>query len=213
MNTLQPNQKIEVIVGKKDFRVSYKTRIEEVSADSMMLAMPMSKGFPIILPAGEQFQGKVIADGNVYQFDCRYLDKRFTPLPVWITSLPFNLVKIQQRNHVRVDVSLKVHLQLQQNDQEDVVEFNTVTKDLSGGGALIVTKIPIPLGKMVSLTLSIPEFDTIVVSGEVIRREQPKPDQQLYWLGVKFTDITEKQRNAIIKYVFKVQLQHRKKGL
>lgn len=179
----------------------------------MMLAMPMSKGFPIILPVGEQFQGKLFTEGTVYQFDCRYMDKRYTPLPIWITSLPYNIVKIQQRNHVRVDASLKVLLQLQGNEQENIVELNTVTKDLSGGGALVVTKVPIPLGKIVSLTLTIPDFGDISVSGEVIRREQPKPDQLLYWLGIKFIDITEKQRNAIIKYVFKVQLLHRKKGL
>lgn len=179
----------------------------------MMLAMPMSKGFPIILPVGEEFQGKLIQEGTVYQFNCRYMDKRYTPLPVWITSLPYNIVKIQQRNHVRVDVSLKVLLQLQDGEQEDTIELNTVSKDLSGGGMLVVTKLPIPLGKAVSVNLAIPDFGDIALLGEVVRRDQPKPDQLLYWIGIKFTEITERQRNAIIRYVFKVQLQHRKKGL
>lgn len=180
-------------------------------ADSLVLAMPMDKGFPIILPVGEYFQGKFVKDGAAYQFDCRYLDKRFTPLPVWITSLPINFEKIQMRNHVRVEVGIRVTMQIP--DQEEAVVINTVTKDLSGGGALIVSKVPIPVGKQVFLTLILPEFGEVSMSGDVIRREQPKPDQQLYWLGIKFTDITEKQRNTIIKYVFKVQIQHRKKGL
>jgi len=177
----------------------------------LTLAMPMSKGHPVIPPTGELFKGKIVSEGIAYQFDSCYLDKRHSPLPVWITSLPFNIDKIQQRNHVRVDISLKAILTYNEQTEENI-EIVTTTKDLSGGGALVVTKAPLPLGKEVSLVIAIPECGDMALVGDIIRVDQPKPDQPIYWIGVKFKNISAKEQNSIIKYVFKVQLERRKKG-
>lgn len=175
--------------------------------------MPMNKGIPVILPSGERFKAKFVAEGSVYQFDCIYIDKSHTPLPVWLTSLPTNMISIQQRDYVRIDVALNIHLQLPPDSENgSKLEMSTITKDVSGGGTLIVSKEPIPLGRQVFVSLDIPEFGTLSVTGEVVRLDQPQTDQKVFWVGIKFLNITEKQRNAIIKYVFKVQLERRKKG-
>ena len=214
LQLLKPNQKVEVIINKNKVSDSYKTRVEEINPDGMVLAMPTSKGFPIILPSGELFVGKFIIDGCVYRFDAKYLDKRHNPIPVWLTTLPINLTKIQQRHYVRIETAIQVLVKFCQTDQPDSeVELNALTKDVSGGGVLLITKQPIPLAKQVLVTIALPDSnEKMVLSGQVIRSEQPKPEQHLYRVGVKFTNISEKQRSSIIRYVFKTQLERRNKG-
>jgi c-di-GMP-binding flagellar brake protein YcgR len=220
MNELQlfkPNLNIDIVIGKKGHKETYKSRIEEITPSGLVLAMPMRKGYPIILPSGEVFQGKFITDETAYLFDSQYIAKRQTPLPVWITSLPYNITKIQQRNFVRLDTAVSVTLKVVHettNDQPPTVaDLKTLTKDISGGGALIVTKTPFDLGTKVEVSLDIPEGGIVSTTGEVIRVEQPATDQKVYRIAVKFTDITEKQRNQIIKYIFRIQLERRRKGL
>ena len=86
------------------------TRVEDIRADGLILAMPMRKSVPVFLPEGELFEGKVIKDGVLYAFQARLLARALTPLPVWRISEPENIKKIQLRSFVRLDVGLKVML-------------------------------------------------------------------------------------------------------
>lgn len=211
-----PNQIIEITRGTKQAPEHYKSRIEDVNGDTMLLAMPMSKGYPIISANGEVFLAKIITDGNVYQFKCRYIDKKHIPIPVWVVSLPYDIKKVQLRDFVRIDASLETTLQVlaeeETSNQEATDEIHTVTKDISGGGVLVVSKEPIPLGKKVFVSIHIPEFGLLETYGQVIRLSQPAMDQELYWIGIKFSSITERQRSGIVQFVFKKQLERRKKG-
>ncbi|MCX7779289.1 MAG: PilZ domain-containing protein [Negativicutes bacterium] len=218
LKLLKPNQKLEIMIARNGFVETYKSRVEEIAATGMVLAMPMRQGYPIILSSGELFQGKFILDGTAYQFDCRYLEKKQRPLPVWLTSLPMNISKIQQRNFVRIDAVLDATLLIPEDtdaraaSDNDSVQIKTITKDISGGGALVILKHPLPPGRLLSLSLTIPDAGVISAKSEVVRSEQPKSDQEVYWVALKFLDISEKQRSLIIKHIFKLQLERRKKG-
>lgn len=198
----------------------YGSRIEEIAADEMVIAMPMSKGYPVMLAQGQSFTGQLIIDGIVYQFISKLLRKKIHPIPVWVVSLPDELKKVQLRSFVRtsamIPVQFKLILPLASNDpgiSADNPTFSVQTKDISGGGLQLVTRQPFEIGAKGQLIIDIPEGGIIMAIGEVVRVEQPQQENPVFWVGIKFTEVQERDRSKLIKYIFKKQLEQRQKGV
>ncbi|XEQ92781.1 Flagellar brake protein YcgR [Sporomusa carbonis] len=180
----------------------------------MVIAMPMSKGIPVILQRGEVFFGRVVTDGVPFEFTSTLLGKQLQPLPVWTIAIPYNIKKIQQRAFVRIDTMLPVKIAEIVDDKviEDQI-VTAVTKDISGGGAQIAVNRPWQIGTKLMVTVTYPEIGPITVKSEVVRVQQPQPDRMIFWVGVKYLGISEKDRSNIIKFIFRKQLEQRRKGL
>lgn len=215
------NQRLEVwFSDKPDER--YGTRIEEINSDSFVIAMPMSKGYPVMIPRDSNFSGKLIIEGLVYQFTCTLLSKRIHPLPIWVISLPFDIQKIQLRSFVRVAASLAIQLKVISSEANNPASaivvseqpvYSLFTRDISGGGVQVVSKQLLKAKAKVEIVLDMPANETIMAIGEIVRTHQPQPDIPVYWVSIKFTDIQEKDRSKIIRYIFKKQLEQRQKGV
>ncbi|XER13529.1 Flagellar brake protein YcgR [Sporomusa aerivorans] len=180
----------------------------------MTIAMPMSKGYPVLLPRGEVFFGRTVINMMAYEFTTKLLAKQVNPLPIWVIAAPYNIKKIQQRSFVRIDLALPVQIRETADDQTgDQAVIDAVTKDISGGGVQIVTTRQWEIGDKLLVTVNYPEIGVLTLNSEVVRVQQPQPDRVLFWVGVKFLDINEKDRGNIIKLIFKKQLELRRKGL
>lgn len=201
------------MLSKTPGNQQFKSRIEEINSDNIVCAMPMIKGRPLIIQAGIKIYVKAIIDNSVYLFSSKILDKKISPLPVWVIEVPSNVERIQQRSFVRIDVALPSEVSLVGNDEtDDKIVFETITKDISGGGARLILNQSIEDGTKLSMTIKLPD-ENILVNGEVIRSEKPDADRNLFWVGVKFTDINEPARNKLIKFIFKKQLEQRQRGV
>lgn len=207
------NQRLEIMLHNQKKVEHYPSRIEELTPQYMAVAMPMSKGHPIILNAGEIFHGKTTAGGAVYQFTSVFKEKKLKPLPLWVVSLPYDIRKIQQRAFVRIAIAIPLELQIIDEQEEQQEPYYVSTKDLSGGGLRIICQQPLPIGTKVLVKIQLPEMGEVQTNGEVSRNEQPQADRQLFWIGIKFLDIKEFSREKIIKFIFKKQLEQRQKGV
>ncbi len=187
------------------------SRVEEIGKDYCLIAMPMAKSVPIILLQGTRFNGRVVVDGMVWQFTSEFLDKRIHPIPVWVISRPFDIKKIQLRAFVRIDTVLPVELQVLSEDGSQPV-FAASTSDISGGGLRAVSKQQLQVGTNLKVSLDLPGTGVVQGAG-VIVREELLPDRVLYAAGIKFTELAEKDRDKIIKYIFRKQLERRQKGV
>lgn len=200
--------------GRDGFAEQYHSRIEDITADNMSIAMPMSKGYPVMLQRGEVFFGRTVINTMAFEFTSSLLARQISPLPIWIIAAPYNIKKIQQRAFVRIDLSLPVHIKQIVDDQ--VVEepiIDAVTKDISGGGVQIATTNQWQTGTKLMVTIDYPDIGSLTLKSEVVRVQQPQPDRVLFWIGIKFLEICEKDRSNIIKLIFKKQLEQRRKGL
>ena len=220
VNILKINQKIEIWLENKP-EEHYSSRIEEIHPDQLSIAMPMSKGTPVLMPRGSNIWGKVIVNEAVYCFVSTVIDRKVQPLPIWILSMPTEVKKVQLRAFVRVVARLAVRIKpfppqesLEQNCTPFIEqpEFQCVTKDISGGGIQIVSQIPFSTGTAVAINLALPDSSVIAAIGEVVRIQQLETDKHTFWIAIKFTDIIEKERSKLIKYIFKIQLERRQKG-
>ncbi len=209
------NQRIEIIVpGRDGLAEQYRSRIEDVTTENMTIAMPMSKGLPVLMRRGEIFFGRTVINSLAFEFTSVLLAKQINPLPIWIVAVPYNIKKIQQRAFVRLDVALPVQIAKMEDGQViDEPVINAVTKDISGGGIQIATTNEWKIGTNLLVTVNYPDIGPITLNGEVVRVQQPQPDRVLFWVGIKFLEIGERDRGNIIKFIFKKQLEQRRKGL
>ncbi len=192
----------------------YPSRIEEVSDGKLAIAMPMSKGFPVMLENGREFYAKVFDDSGIYSFHSALLNKRISPLPVWIVSIPGDMKKIQQRAFVRLDISLPVTLEYpDDNDPEQTITLDAATKDVGGGGLQLITTQPLTVGMRFQVGIELPEGEMIQAQGEVVRCFKPQEDRKLFWSAVKFVEINENYRDKVIRFIFRKQLEQRQKGM
>lgn len=212
-NIFKINQRLQIeIVGDIETGL-YHSRIEDISTEKMVIAMPMSKGYPVNVSRGSQLFGKIITNGAVYRFKSVVIDKRMHPLPVWIVSPPSDIKKVQQRAFVRIEIMLPLRLEFIDTEEQENDALNVITKDISGGGLRIVSKQPFKLNRRLKLHIELLEMGMVDAIGEIVRIEHPQPENPVYWVGIKFIHITEAHRSKIIKFIFKKQLEYRQKGL
>ncbi|MGM0381219.1 MAG: PilZ domain-containing protein, partial [bacterium] len=84
--------------------------------------------------------------------------------------------------------------------------------DISGGGVRFKTAIPVPASQRVHLELELSLIDKKIdfVPGKVIRQDKDEVTGK-YFLGIEFTGITIEDRNDIIQYVYRQQIEMDKK--
>lgn len=215
-NIFKINQRLLIALSNKPDSIQYHSRIEDITDTHMIIAMPMSKGYPVLLWTDSCFYGRALADDAVYAFTSTFINKSITPFPIWVVSLPRDVRRIQQRDFVRFNVVLPVEMTIlpdegSSEETEPMTELVS-TKDISGGGIQLIVKEPLPHGTRLQLSFELPEFGSIQVAGKVVRVDQSPADRQVYWLGVRFVDVHDSVSNKIIKFIFKKQLEQRQKG-
>lgn len=211
---LRVTQKLEVIetdpeTAEQDI---YFSRIEDVGKETIMITPPFRKGFYLPPRPGRKVAARVVAEKVPYFFETSLI--RYVPeqLPMWELVKPTSFRKMQLRENVRLDISLKATLApLDELDESKFIK--TVTKDISAGGAMIVLAKAIPIGEnfIVSIVIS-PEW-TLTARGEVVRLIPPHPPQEKYFAGIKFKDkeIDDKLQKRIIQFIFFKQAEKRQK--
>lgn len=135
-----------------------------------------------------------------------------------------DIIKIQERNFFRLPIALEVE---KEYNAEQV--YNTgnevhgetkkeicITGDISGGGLKLFSNIKHENNDKIRLRFLIEDMEIIAI-GEVIRVSESKSrdykHKYKYEIGVKFVDINDHQRDAIVKHMFEQERELRKKRI
>jgi len=205
------NNRLEIIVGSGKNARRFHSRIEGLTEEHLLVAMPMEKSVPVILLPGTAIRGRIVANNISWEFTSILYDKRIAPLPIWVIKMPGELTKIQLRDFVRIPANVPAQIRIITDGQEAMtVAVNT--KDISGGGVQFISKERLPVGTKLKVSMDLGISGIPVATAEVIRVETP-PGLNIYWIAAKFTDIIERNREIIIKYIFKKQTERRQKEL
>lgn len=202
------NQRFDIMLLRDPRSERFPSRVEAIGEDRMEFAMPISKGVPILLCPGDAFCGRVVVDGTVWMFTSTFLDKRFLPVAVWIATPPADFERVQLRSFVRLDTALAATLDVVGSSRPPL---RAITKNIGGGGAKLVVKQPLDKGALVELAVELPDNGSLRSRGEVVRVEHDEKGN-FYAVAVKFVEIPERERDKIIKYIFRRQLARRQSG-
>jgi len=217
---LKINGRIEVIDYDSD--VNYKSNIQDITEDGILITIPMKEGKYLPLNKSERVSIIYYEEKEVYQFEVDVLGRTIDVIPVILLSKPQNVRLIQRRNYVRVLIlkvikCLNIDRELLAKDVSRIVgttsshKFKEATLlDLSGGGMRIKTELKLQLNDGLIISLPLIE-EEITIKAKVVRCDEQQDNLRAY--GLKFLDLEEKDRDKIIKYIFHIMREQRKKGL
>lgn len=197
-------------MAEGDYAGKYRTRIDEVGEKLISVAVPYRDHEIIPLREGTVVEITFWDEVSAYSFDAKIIQRIAMPVPVFILQLPDTVRKVQRRNFVRVPAFYPITYRIV--TREGLSEPKTAQMlDLSGGGMRFRTKEQIENKSLLYLHLRLPTGE-IQTPAHASRVEQTE-DGKAYSISVEFNEISERERDRIIRCVFDLQRVMRKKGL
>ena len=192
------------------------SRVEDISGDRLMVAMPVNeKGVPILPLPGENMVCRIAGTGCYYKFNAVYLDKGKAPIPVWFVRKPEFVEKVQNREFVRISVDYPVILRpLDENGAMGGMIF-TKAVDISGGGLAVMNETMVQLGSKAVLEMdNIPGVGMLRITGKVVRCVKvAAAGDNVFHVGFQFLDLSRQHQNRLVKFIFDIQRQSLAKGI
>lgn len=213
------NQKVSLRVLDGAWKGLYSTYVEGMDQQTFTVAHPMFGGANVPLHVGEELEVEYIDGGERLHFPTKVLGHFTQVVPILSLAMPApgSIRRYQQRDFVRLDANLPLQYAVRSNEpaaegQEAEKRFQRGrTMDISGGGAQIVVAEVLPVGTRLELVLQLPDGE-LRLEAEVVRLAQP-PAPREAWLGVRFVNLDERERQRIVRFIFSEQRSRRQKGL
>jgi c-di-GMP-binding flagellar brake protein YcgR len=212
---LKINSKIEVVLKDGD----YKCSIQDVTTDHFAITIPMRDRMYYPLDRGAIVSMLYYCGKVLYTFECEVIGRKVDRIPIIILGLPQNTRVIQRRNFVRVPVIsdiefFKIDKTFKDKSLEDLEKFKServksITLDISGGGMRIMSRVVLKYGDILKVSLPL-MTESFMVKSEIVRIESNEDNSNIY--GLCFFDLDEKLRDKIIKCIFEIMREQRKKG-
>jgi c-di-GMP-binding flagellar brake protein YcgR len=200
---LRLNQKIEV--RKDPDPVFFKSSIQELEDGTLSVTIPVRAGQRLMLHPGDRVRVQFVVDDASYYFDTAMLArKRSNQVVLFVLARPSVLARVQRRDFVRFPVALNVAFRLLAQTDAAPASYKGKTVDLSAGGVQIASSISPSPGDKVQLTLLLEDENLT----ELHERGEVAWSYWDDWLkmarfGVRFTDISEAERERLIAYIFR----------
>lgn len=197
----------------------YPTRVEGYRGPDIVLALPIVQGMLLSLKPGTRVRAAYQDDTATYHFDSVVSSLEEKPLPLLIVSGPVEIKRIQRRRYVRFEVALPVRFGIVGGPEESAAGTLPIhrgtTRDISGGGILLVTGIRLDPGTELYVELELPGQEKVGAYGQAMRiyRTVENGPRTEHWIGVAFRCIAERERNRIVNFIFEQQRILRQRGL
>ncbi|WP_019851134.1 flagellar brake protein [Desulfitobacterium sp. PCE1] len=201
---------IELHVPESDYQGNYKTHIDEVGKTRISVYAPHQQGMIIPLQEGTLVEVTFWDEVASYSFNSSILQRIAVPIPVFVLKMPESIKRVQRRNYVRIPAFFPITYQVVEKEGLGDIQKGSML-DLSGGGMRFQSKVKLEKGTILYAYLEFP-FGTIGTPGRVCRMEAIE-DTKFFSVSVDFYQISERDRDRIIRCVFDIQRDLRKKGL
>ncbi len=193
----------------------FSSRIENILEDSLVLSAPMVERKPLFFKPGTAFNVWFWNEEAIYVFRTYLSENIKGEIPYLVVTFPETIKRVQKREYVRVGLKMNVLLSFYNSKGEEEV-FYCKSRDISGGGMMLVlnTYVPLDKGTKIMVKFSL-EQRQLAIPGKVVWNEWELDflgrEQNL--IGIQFIEIKEIDRKTIIKAVYQRQIELRKKGL
>ncbi|GAA0107117.1 PilZ domain-containing protein [Clostridium tertium] len=190
----------------------YKSSIQDIKDDEILITIPVSDGIYLTLKDGNEIEQIFYDDkGNVFGYKNKVLGRTTEKdIPFYRISKPYDITRIQRRDYVRVNVVQVINYikeeELKSNISGEEKYEHALLLDLSGGGMRIKIKEEIKASDIIIANLTY-DNEKISVRGKVIRVD--KSEDKKYICGINFDDIDNGTREKIIKTVFTIMRKQR----
>lgn len=199
-------------------RAVYKCKVADLENGYVYISYPINEATDKTVFLVNQTNLRITflgRDNNVYAFNSSVIGRAVRNIPVIKLVLPESLKRVQRRQFVRVPVSLSVQFFSTKNE---FLPFQTKMLDISAGGFAALLKDQVNLQKhhQIIVSFDIPDREgrilTLTLPATIIRISA-KTDREPARVSLLFANILSEDRENIIRYVFKRQLELKNKGI
>jgi len=208
---LEPNTRISVGLKRADYSGVYDSRVEDITKKHILISHPTDNGVPIPMLPGTKLSVEYVSKDGRYHFESNVIGRHSEGSLSFIeVAIPEAITKNQLREFFRVSCNLKAKVKLFYSKVPDKSmkiphkKVDCKVVDMSGGGGKLLTEAFFEKGQVFGLDMSeeIPGTENIMCTCIRSKRIQEKSE-----VSFKFNIEKESERNLIIKYVFKRQIE------
>jgi len=212
------NTKMDVQVKEG---IYYKTSVQEITDDYIAIYVPSYKGRELQLVPGDYIKARVYSEDAQYVFNTTVLGRKEERIVLYLLAHPVNVKRVQKRDYVRVKVQIPVRYQVMEEMtiRSGVLELTeeAFSIDISGGGMQLLVSKSIETNKLLALKFYVQDSKkndiAIRAVARVKRKEKLHTGRNKYSLGICFEEISEKDRDLVIAFVFRKILEQRRLGV
>ncbi|MCX8130304.1 MAG: flagellar brake protein [Clostridia bacterium] len=210
----------------KTIKPTFVSELEWVEDENIaVIAAPIYEGIIYPVPIGTYmevyFTRKYEDSGRIemYKFRAEVLGRKtIDNIAVLEVEILSEIEKIQRRQFFRFECSIPIKyrqaVSFISEHNKGIQYKKTYTRDISGGGLCFVTEEKLEMNKILEIELTLAEDDVRNFFGTIVRViKLEDTDRHCYEIGILFRKIDNKDREAIIKFIFVEQRKLRKKGL
>lgn len=204
---LKEGQKVDIRLDGDDGKF-YKSQVVGVQGNYFLIIPPYRGMDNLFLHRGDRVEVVLHSTNEKCEFTAGVIKLVKGKLDGYILEAPEEGKRIQMRKFVRVKVLLDIEWAL---SQEKNNFYSGIMVDLSGGGAGIVTDVPVDddVELLVRFHLPIRGREVEMLVKSQVRRCQLMAEQGKYLIGVAFQELSERDQDQIIEYVFQKQREQR----
>ncbi|MBC7346438.1 MAG: flagellar brake domain-containing protein [Clostridia bacterium] len=201
-------------------RTVYRTLIQKVGDEYFAVQLPMVRGIEVPLHQGEQVEVHIVAGDGRYVFTTEVLGRDWDRIPLYRLAKPKEVRREQLREYVRWRVALEVRYEpVSTADLKELHLYRprreAVSIDLGGGGLQMLTKEPLMPGTLLLLQFEIPvrQGQEVIAAVGRVRRLVPyeREGPPRFAVGVSFEQISERDRELIISFLFRRMVAERQR--
>lgn len=199
--------------------------LEHQEDGSIVISAPITESRVVFVPIGITVRLTFVHQlHGLLGFKAVIRSKEYRGNVAVLTAEPEgDLEKIQRREHFRLDVIVdaliwpdeedpgpgtenKTEAENTQDKTAEAAPVKAYTKNLSGSGACLISDINFPKGSFVKVELDLSNDITFRARCVVLRSQQVEVRRsKSYELGVRFVEISKKDQDHLIRYIFEQQ--------
>ena len=215
---MKPNQRVAVEVTLDDVPTRFPSRIEDVTADCLVLAGPTERGQPLRLAAGTTVRVILFMDGGVHAFESVVVDCHLFPVAMLHVRRPQRIVALQRRKFFREPAVIRTLCS--RGGDETELSIEGWTRNLSGGGFSLRTTQVTQLQHLVEasdpddplwIEVQLPDHPLRALA--VMCWWQINEADGVADLAFEFLDLADAERERLIRYIFTLQRNALKRGV
>lgn len=210
-------QTIELKLGRlKENKTTNTKVVDIINEDTFEILNPFNEISDIgRISIGFSFKVFAIKNEGVYEFNVQVINSTNKSISTLVIKVVSEINKIQRRNYYRLDVIKSFTGREVENLKEYKFgeSFKGNIMDISAGGLLINSCKDLNTDNMIEIIFNLDDQRKFLLFGIILRKSYINVPNNKFEYGVKFVNITEFERNQIMKYIFEVQRKMLKKGL
>lgn len=198
----------------------FKCRLVDIKENAFYIDYPISlrTNRAAFLLDGTQLKVTFVgSDGSsIYLFESEINGRVKKNIPMLILTYPGdkNLIKIQRRQYVRVETAVDIAIHPLEYEFDPIT---TITDDISAGGAAVLIpneihfKTDMRILAWLVLVMQNGEYHYLKLQCKIVRILPFNETRNK--ISIQFIDVSNQERQLLLRYSFERQLEAKKKGL